>query len=147
MHIHYNDSLATPKHKNTSPRSHEIYKFGRPFLGCHYYMPVLNLSDPFPSVDVKKSRNIAFSLYCPSTRTACPWGHEICNFGRFFLGHHYCTISFSELCLGVKKLIFKENIHLYFHAPASVVMKYATYEDTSLVIIFMHLVFLIYDWE
>ena len=35
--------MATPKHKNPCPRGHEIYSFGRPFLGHHYY--ILDLSD------------------------------------------------------------------------------------------------------
>ena len=52
-----------PYHKNPSPsQGHKIYNFGRPFLGHHYYMYILNLSDPCPSV-AKKRRNIAFSLY------------------------------------------------------------------------------------
>ena len=36
--------MAVPKHKNPCPGGHEIYKFGRPFLGYHDYK--LNLSDP-----------------------------------------------------------------------------------------------------
>ena len=29
--------LATPEHKNPSPRGHEIYNFGTPFLGHDNY--------------------------------------------------------------------------------------------------------------
>ena len=35
-------------------------------------------------------------------------GHEIYNFGRPFLGHHYNILSFSDLCMGVKRSIFIE---------------------------------------
>ena len=35
--------MATPKHKNPCRRGHEIYNFGRPFLGYHSY--ILGLSD------------------------------------------------------------------------------------------------------
>ena len=30
--------MATPQHKNPYPGGHEIYNFGRPFLGHHYYL-------------------------------------------------------------------------------------------------------------
>ena len=38
MHVHYMTYMATPEHKNPYPRGHEIYNFGRPFLGHHYYI-------------------------------------------------------------------------------------------------------------
>ena len=44
--------------------------------------------------------------------TPAPRGHEIFNFGRLFLGHHYYCIyilSLSDLCTGGKKKIFKRN--------------------------------------
>ena len=40
-----------------------------------------------------------------------PWGgHEIFNFGKFFLGNYYYiyTLSSSDLCQGVEKKIFKD---------------------------------------
>ena len=37
--------MVTPHHKNPCPGVHEIYNFGRPFLGHHYY--ILGLSDLF----------------------------------------------------------------------------------------------------
>ena len=52
--------MATPLHKNPCPGGHESYNFGGPVLSHHYY--ILNLSDPYPSVDKKRRRNIAFSL-------------------------------------------------------------------------------------
>ena len=35
----------------------------------------------------------------------CPGGHEIYNFGRIFLGHHYHILSLSDVCLRVEKKI------------------------------------------
>ena len=35
MHFHYTTCMTTPKHKNPCPMGHEIYNFGRPFLGLH----------------------------------------------------------------------------------------------------------------
>ena len=66
--------MATHQHKNPCPRGHEIYNFGRPILGHHYYMYILNLSDPYPNED-KKRRNIAFSLYRhPQAQEPLPHG-------------------------------------------------------------------------
>ena len=41
-------------------------------------------------------------------KNSCPGGHEIYNFGGLFLEHYHYTLSLSDLCLGVKKKIFKE---------------------------------------
>ena len=38
-------------HKNPYPGGHEIYNFGRPFLGHYYY--ILSLSKSFPGVEKK----------------------------------------------------------------------------------------------
>ena len=45
----------------------------------------------------------------------CPGGHEIYNFGRPLLAHHYYRyiLSLSDLCLGVENKIFKEIMHIY----------------------------------
>ena len=43
-----------------------------------------------------------------------PGGHEIHNFGRPFLGHHYYLLSVSDLSLGVDKKIFKEIMHFHY---------------------------------
>ena len=53
--------MATHMHKNISPGCHEIYHVGRPFLIYNYYN-IPNLSDPCPSIDKTRRRNIAFSL-------------------------------------------------------------------------------------
>ena len=37
MHFHYMTYMAKPKQKSPCPGSHEMYKFGRPFLIQHYY--------------------------------------------------------------------------------------------------------------
>ena len=37
MHFHNITYMATPKHKNANPRSHEIYTFGKHLLGRHNY--------------------------------------------------------------------------------------------------------------
>ena len=49
-------------------------------------------------------------------KNPCPWGHEIYIFGEPFLGHHYYTLSFSYLCLGVEipKKFFKEIMYFYY---------------------------------
>ena len=48
--------MATPKHSNPSPRGHEIYNFGRPFLGHHYY--ILSLSDLSLGIEKKIFKEI-----------------------------------------------------------------------------------------
>ena len=50
----------------------------------------------------------------PYYKTPCPGGHEIYNFSRPFLGHHYFIVSFSDICLGIEKKIFKELMHFYY---------------------------------
>ena len=50
----------------------------------------------------------------PLHKNPCPRGHEIYNFDRPFLGHHYYILGLSDLCLGVEKKIFKEIMHFYY---------------------------------
>ena len=38
MHFHNMTYMATSQHKNHNPGDHEIYHFGRPFLGDHYFI-------------------------------------------------------------------------------------------------------------
>ena len=47
----------------------------------------------------------------PKHRNPCPGGHEITKFGRQLLGYHYYihVTILSDLCLWVKKTIFKKN--------------------------------------
>ena len=42
MYFHYLPFLATPQHRNTCPRGHEINNFGRPFLCHRLYMLLLS---------------------------------------------------------------------------------------------------------
>ena len=60
---------------------------------------------------------------CTLHKDPWPKGHESYNFGRPFLGHHFYTLSLSDLCLGALKKIFKQNnafslYGLYDHALA-----------------------------
>ena len=64
--------MATSLHKNHRSGGHEIYNFGRTFLGHHYCTCQLNLFDPSRSVDKKKRGNIACSLYDRCTRNPDP---------------------------------------------------------------------------
>ena len=88
-------------HKNPCPEGHEIYNFGGSFLGHHYY--TLNLSVKCLRVEKILKEIMFFSLhhlYRHLHKNPCPGGHEIHNFGEPFLGHHYHTLSLSNLCLG-----------------------------------------------
>ena len=51
MHFHHMAYLATPQHKNPCPGGHEIYKFGRPFLG--HYNCIFSLFDLCLGVEKK----------------------------------------------------------------------------------------------
>ena len=53
----------------------------------------------------------------PHHRNPCPSGHEIYNFGRGFLAHHYYIFSLSARCTAVKKKIFKEIQQFYTFYP------------------------------
>ena len=53
--------MAMPWHKNPCPGGHEIYNFGRPFLGLHYY--ILSLSDLCLGVEKKIFKGIMHFHY------------------------------------------------------------------------------------
>ena len=53
----------------------------------------------------------------PHHRNPYPRGHEIYNFGRGFLAHHYYIFSLSARCTGVKTKIFKEIRNFTLFAP------------------------------
>ena len=98
-HIHYNDLYPMPQHKNPYPGGHEIYNFGRPFLGHHYY--IFSLSDLCLGAKERNSKGIMHFHYMtfmvmPQHKNPCPRGLEIYKFGRPFLGHHYYILSLSE---------------------------------------------------
>ena len=149
----YGHTLA----KNPCLRSHEIYNFGRPFLGHHTC--ILTLSVLCLEEEKKIFKEIMHFHYITFIEMprhhAEPLhrGHEIYNFGRPFLGH--LTLSF--LCLGEEKKIFKEIMHFHYmtyiwpcpstRTPAPGVMKFAILVDPSLVIIIIHLVCLNHAYE
>ena len=73
----------------------------------------------------------------PSLNNPNPWGPEIYNLGKTFLGHHYYihVLSLSELCSAVENSIFKEIgiftsrpmwPHSDTRTPGPGVMKYAS---------------------
>ena len=110
--------MATPSHKNPCPRGHEIYNFGRPFLGHHYY--ILGLSDLCLGVEKKILKEI-MHFYCMTYmathqhKNPSPRSHEIYNFGRPFLGHLYYILCLSDPCPTVDK---KSGKILHFHDMA-----------------------------
>ena len=103
--------MATPLHKNPCPGDHEIYNFGRPFLGHNYSTTCLGLSDLCLGVEktfLKKIMHFHNMSYMttPLHKNRCPRGHEIYNFGKPFLAYHYYILGLSDLCLVVEKKIF-----------------------------------------
>ena len=160
IHFHYMTYMTTPSLKNPCHRGHEIYNFGRPFLGHYYY--ILGLSDQCLGVEKKIFKEIMHFYYMtykamPLHKNPFPEGHKIYNFVRPFLGHHYYILGLSDLCLGVEKKLLKEIMHFYYmtymatppptRTPAPGVMKFTFLVDPSLVIITTYLVCLIYAWE
>ena len=65
LHFHY---MAKPQKKNPCPGGHEIYTFGRLFLGHHYYK--LSLFEPCPRVEKKILKEIMHFHYM--TQMAMP---------------------------------------------------------------------------
>ena len=160
MYSHYMTYMATSQHKNSCPRGHENYNFGRPFFGHHYN--ILSLSDLCLGVGKKIFKHIMYFHYMTYLATSqyknpCPGGHESKNFGRPFLGYHYYILCLSDLCLGVEKKILKEIMQFYYirliwprpstRTPALGVIKVNILVDPSLVIITIYFVCLIYAWE
>ena len=47
MHFQYMTYMPTPQDKNPCPGANEIYNFGRPFLGHHYYTTILRSREDF----------------------------------------------------------------------------------------------------
>ena len=44
----------------------------------------------------------------------CPGGHEVYNFGRVFLGHHYYTLILSETCPSREEDFLRNTSILHF---------------------------------
>ena len=116
MHFHYGHA----QHKNPCLGGHKICDFGRLSLGHHYdTLSLCKLIMPQSKEDFQ--RNNAFSLndfydHAPA-QEPLPWGHEIYNFGRLFLGHHYHLLSLSVPCSEVEKNFFKEKHQLFSFYP------------------------------
>ena len=49
----------------------------------------------------------------PLHKNPCPRGHEIYNYDRPFLSHHYYILALSHLCLGIEKKIVKEIMQFH----------------------------------
>ena len=61
LHFHYMTYMTMPQCKNSCPKGHKIYNFGRPFLGHHYY--ILSLSDLCLGADKKIFKEIMHFHY------------------------------------------------------------------------------------
>ena len=65
-----------PLHKNPCLGGHEIYKFGRPILGHHYY--ILGLSDQcLVSREEEFLQNTSILHFLPPNYLLLGWGHEV----------------------------------------------------------------------
>ena len=66
IHFHYMTCMATPLQRHPCPRGHEIYYFGRPFPGHHFY--ILSLSQPCPCVEkIYQEKHIyRFTFFTPN---------------------------------------------------------------------------------
>ena len=52
----------------------------------------------------------------PQHKNPCLGGHEIYNIGGPILGHHFFTLTLSDLNLGIEK-IFKEIMYFHYMRP------------------------------
>ena len=69
--------MTTPLNKNLCSGGHEIYNFGRPFLGQHYC--ILSLYEPYPGLEKRIFlRNT--SIFLPKITSPWDGGHETYNF-------------------------------------------------------------------
>ena len=98
----YMTYMVTPLKKNPCHGSHEIYNSGRPISGYHFY--IRSLCDQYPRYLKKQSFFLYdFHGHVPSIEFL-PVGHEINNFCRSALRHHYFILSLSNL--GLKYINF-----------------------------------------
>ena len=110
-------------YKNPCPGGHEIYNFGEPFLGHHYY----TLSSPDLCLGVekmifKKKMYFHYITYMATPQNKNPYsrGYEIHNFGKPFLSLYNYALSLSHSCPSIEE-DFKRNsavslYDLYGHA-------------------------------
>ena len=86
------------------------------FLGhCYYILSLSNLCMGVENKILKEIMHFHHMTYMttPQHKNPCPRGHEIYNFGRPFLGHHYYILGLSNLCLGVEQKMLKEKMHFH----------------------------------
>ena len=69
------------------------------------------------------------------------WGHEIYNFGKPSLTHHFCILNLSTICSAVEKNIFKKKCIF------TVFQMVKPYHKITLVVITINLVNLIHQLE
>ena len=113
MQFHYLYEQYGLNRRTPVPGLHYIYNFCRPLVGHQYHIHVLHLSDPCPSVDKKRRRNILLTIWpCPSSRTTAP-GVMIFTI-LVDPSMVIITILFSsfDLCLDVEKKLTKI---MHFH--------------------------------
>ena len=105
--------IATFQHTKPCPGGHEIYNFGTLFLGHHNYklrLPVLCLGVEWRILkEIMHVHYIYVTWSRSCTRIPVP---DVMKFtipadpSLVIINH---TLSLSDLCLGVKKKIFKRN--------------------------------------
>ena len=86
--------MATPQHKTPYPGVHEIYNFGRPFLGHHYF--IHSLSDLCLEVEKIFKKYIIFTLF---TQNYLPltWGAMKCTISCLLIQQMPHTIFGQDL--------------------------------------------------
>ena len=118
MQFHKLFYMITPLHKNPCPRGHDIYNFGRPFLGHHYY--IHGLSDLCLGVDKQIFKEIMHFHYMTYVHAPAqeplPQGSWNLQFGWPYLGYHFYILGLFYICLGEDKKIFKEIMHFHYMA-------------------------------
>ena len=98
------------------PRGHEIYNFGRSYLGyhtCKLTLCVLFLGEEKIFKEIMNFHNMTY-MDTPKHKNLCPGGHKIYDFGRPFLDHHNYILSLFDPCQWVEKKTFKEIMHFHY---------------------------------
>ena len=98
---------------------HDIYNFARPIFGHYCILLTSSLFYLCLWIDKKIFKEMMHFHYMtymatPYHKNICPGGHEMYNFGRPFLGHHYYIISLSDLCLGIENIFYEVLVHQFY---------------------------------
>ena len=113
LHFHYMTYMTMAQYKNSCPKGHKIYNFGRPFLGHHYY--ILSLSDLCMGADKKIFKEIMHFHYTGMSYLTTAQHKNPCPKGDRFL-----VISTIRMYLivwsmpGSRQEFFKEIMHIYY---------------------------------